>query len=119
MIAVVAGGREFKPSHPYAWGLRKLLLEHQIRIMRHGGCRGADEWCGRVAARLGLEVEVWKAQWEEFGRKAGPWRNRRMIWGPPLADYCFRLPGGRGTENCVRQAREFDVPVLDVEPILG
>jgi hypothetical protein len=74
------------------------------------------EWCAR-ASRAGkhrvLEMIEVPAEWETHGRKAGPIRNARMLEHKP--DLVVAFPGGKGTANCVAQARGMGVEVLEVE----
>lgn len=41
--------------------------------------RGADKFCGEVAAELGFLVETFPADWQRYGNAAGPIRNRDML----------------------------------------
>lgn len=113
-IAVVTGGRDYRPTPADAWALRAALLLHGVALVRHGGCRGVDEWARRVCGRLGIETEAWPADWSR-GRRAGPERNRAMLDGPPVAGVVVALPGGSGTADCVRAARERGIPVVRIE----
>ena len=72
----------------------------------HGGARGADYLAGEVAKELGFEVEVFKANWKMFGKKAGPIRNEKMV--DSGADVCLAFPLGKsfGTWNCLKLARK-------------
>ena len=87
-------------------------------VVIHGAQRGADRIAGEIAKSLGYEVEPYPAAW--VPGDGGPERNARMI--ARLKEYraqgrrcfvvAFPLPGGRGTRNCVRQAREAGFPIL-------
>ena len=55
-------------------------------------------------AANGVVVEEFKADWDKFGRAAGPIRNAQMLReGKP--DLVVAFPGGRGTANMVAQAK--------------
>lgn len=58
------------------------------------------------------EITVFHANWECHGKAAGPIRNREML---QEADLLIAFPGGRGTADCIRQAKELGIPVLRVE----
>jgi hypothetical protein len=64
------------------------------------------------------EVYVSVADWDSHGKAAGPMRNRTMLAGvnSPVsnADLLIAFKGGRGTADCVRQARELGIPVIEV-----
>lgn len=80
----------------------------------HGGCSGADTIAGDVAASLGWTVEVHPADWERYGRRAGPLRNQEMV--DSGADVCLAFPIGesRGTRDCMARAEKAGIPVVVV-----
>jgi len=77
----------------------------------HGACRtGADRWADEWAVVNWCPIEEYPAQWDAFGRGAGPIRNQRMLdEGKP--DLVVAFPGGRGTKDMVRRAKAAGVPV--------
>ncbi len=77
----------------------------------HGGAKGADEIAASCAVELGFHVETYLADWERYGRAAGPIRNRVMLRvGRPDRVFAFFL-GTLGTADLLRQARAAGVPV--------
>lgn len=78
---------------------------------------GADCIADRLARENGLTVEPFAADWNSQGRAAGPIRNRRMLVdGQPDRVIAFRCNGvSRGTDDMVKQARAFGVPVEVIE----
>lgn len=101
-VVVVCGGRDYRPSKADAWSLRAVLRMYGATEVLHGGAPGVDSWAGRVAERLGLPVRVFPADWDAHGRAAGPIRNRLML---NEAEAVVAFPGGRGTADCVSEAR--------------
>lgn len=77
-----------------------------------GGARGADRIAEQVARRMGLEVEVYPARWDQEGKGAGYRRNERMLGLPKVSGvFAFRTRGkSGGTDHMVRIAREAGVP---------
>lgn len=51
---------------------------HDITII-HGAARGADTIAGVLAEWMGLKVEAYPADWEQYKRAAGPIRNQQML----------------------------------------
>jgi hypothetical protein len=45
----------------------------------HGDCRGADRLADEAAKTLCLRVERYPADWNKYGRSAGPIRNHEML----------------------------------------
>jgi hypothetical protein len=86
-------------------------------VLVHGACpTGADAIADHFARMWGWEIERHPADWEQFGRAAGPIRNADMARAG--ADVClaFPLPGSRGTMNCMREARSAGIPVREIKP---
>ena len=74
---------------------------------------GADTLGAEWAKAQGIPCEVYMADWEGLGRKAGPIRNQRMLdEGKP--DLVVAFPGGRGTADMVRRARSAGLDVLEI-----
>lgn len=107
---VVTGGRSF--DDPLA--VVQALRARSIEALAHGGASGADRFAAQAAEYLGIPVTEYAADWSQ-GRKAGPMRNRRMLddFKPTLV---LAFPGGRGTADCVRAARERGIRVVEVSP---
>jgi predicted Rossmann-fold nucleotide-binding protein len=79
-----------------------------------GGATGVDgaavDW--GIVNWTGLEE--YYADWKRHGRAAGPIRNKQMLdEGKP--DLVVAFPGGKGTANMVKQAREAGVKVIEIE----
>ncbi len=84
-------------------------------VIIHGTARGADSIAGRLAQTLGMRVEEFPAEWEEYGRAAGPIRNRLMLdEGRPDLVHAFQagMTRSRGTADMISQARQAGVPVV-------
>lgn len=111
---LVCGGRDFTNTtrifevldhyHREAGGFECLI---------HGAARGADTGAGDWGFARGIPVLRFPADWNTHGNAAGPIRNAQMIAeGKPTLVIAF--PGGRGTGNMMRQARECWIPVLEI-----
>lgn len=83
----------------------------------HGDAPGADRLAGRAARKLGLSVEAHPAEWDKYGRRAGPIRNRKMLESGVDLVLAFKNGFDRtfwtgGTEHMVSIALEQLVPVV-------
>lgn len=79
-----------------------------------GEAKGADLMARRAAEQHGLLVLSWPAEWDRYGRAAGPVRNQRMLKeGRPEEVWAFHddLANSKGTKDMVRQAQKMGVPV--------
>ena len=80
---------------------------------------GADYLAESVAHELGWEVEQFPADWDTYGRAAGPIRNAVMV--EKGADVCLAFPmtGSRGAIDCMRRAKVAGIPVIVRTPAMA
>lgn len=104
MIVLVCGSRNWTNAGAIQRELIKLPPDTEII---HGGARGADRLAGIAAAKLGLSVKVFWANWDEYGKAAGFIRNKQMIDENPDLVIAFAkdLAVSRGTADTVRRAQ--------------
>ncbi len=63
----------------------QILSNIEYDVLVHGGAKGADEYSQAVTKGLmklkGKDIEIltYRAQWDRYGKGAGPFRNRQMI----------------------------------------
>jgi len=113
---LVTGGRTYANREHLTRTLDDLAQHRAIAVIIHGNAPGADSLAAEWARRAHVPVEAYPADWRK-GRGAGPERNARMLAeGKP--DLVVAFPGGRGTADMVRRAREAGVRVVEVvEPV--
>lgn len=83
-------------------------------VVIEGEARGADRLARKVAERLGMTILPFPADWERYGRAAGPIRNQQMLdEGRPNIVFAFHddLDHSRGTADMVRRAKKANVSV--------
>lgn len=68
-----------------------------------GGAKGPDTWAAQAAEDLGLELVVYPAEWDKYGRGAGRLRNKLIA---QHADSCLVFWDGdsRGTKDFLTKA---------------
>ncbi len=110
MIVAVTGGRDFNDIERVRRALYRL--DPTPTLLLHGAAAGADTLAAQVAEELGIPTEAYPADWDKFGRTAGPRRNEEMISRKP--DLLLAFPGATGTRNMTRQAIAAGIPVLEV-----
>lgn len=81
-------------------------------VVISGGATGVDAQAIEWAKAHGICPVTVDACWVPHGYSGGPIRNGRMLWFEP--DLVLAFPGGRGTANMVKQAREQGVEVREV-----
>lgn len=112
MRAIVCGGRTLT-DRDWIFGKLDDVFFGQMPTILHGGCAGVDSIAGEWARSRGLPCEVYPADWNRYGRAAGPMRNRKMIRSNP--DVVVAFPGGRGTSSMRILAKIAGVRLVDVD----
>jgi hypothetical protein len=78
-----------------------------------GGASGADTLAEEWAKAQAIPCNVYHADWAKHVRAAGPMRNQQMLdEGRPTLVVAF--PGGRGTADMVRRAREAGIETIAI-----
>ena len=100
------------------------LLEYStsIDLVIEGGARGADA-LGRQVAEYDLDLDVLEitADWNKYGKSAGPRRNKQMlIEGKPDLVVWFHKDIGisKGTANMISQAEAAGIAAVSGEKSL-
>jgi hypothetical protein len=108
---IVCGSREWT-DRALIHDTLAALTEHAGRVVIvHGAARGADRIAGEEARALGLDVEEHPADWRRDGRRAGLFRNARMLSLGCSRVIAFWDGYSRGTEHMMRIAREAEARV--------
>jgi hypothetical protein len=106
MKVIICGGRDYRLTpRDYDW-----LNTLPITAVLSGNGRGVDRDAEYWAQRKGLPVTRVPAQWDTYGKAAGPIRNQAMV---AQADGCVAFPGGRGTADCVRRAKQAGLQIWE------
>jgi len=113
MRVLVCGGRDFKDFDMLCRELDELHAERTFTEVIEGGAGGADIMGHDWAKLNGVPTICYLADWETYGRAAGPLRNQRMLdEGKP--DLVITFPGGRGTADLVRRAKAVGIPIREI-----
>ncbi len=93
----------------------EIRKENEIVIVS-GGAKGVDALGERYALENGLKIERYNAQWEKYGKGAGPKRNEEMA---KIADFviCFWDNKSKGTKSMIECAKRQGKP-LKIKMIL-
>ena len=109
MRLLVTGGRDYSDFQALRIVLDQIHKEHPVTLLIHGGARGADTLAGRWAESNGVPTAVYRAQWKEHGKAAGPIRNQKMLTDAKPTAY-LAFPGGRGTADMVYRCQKAGIP---------
>lgn len=105
---IVAGGRDFVLTDERLERCIAALIACKADVVLSGGCRGADLIGEEAAKKIGLPIFRFPADWDQFGKAAGPRRNENMV---EKADALIVFPGGSGTADVTAKARAKGIPV--------
>ena len=103
MKLIIAGSRTFTD---YPLLCQTLAPErHRITQVITGGARGTDQLGYRWAWKHAIRHQLFRADWERFGKSAGVRRNHQMAQAGDmlLAFWDGRSPGTAHMVQCMRQ----------------
>lgn len=89
--------------------LNEILRNNNFKILV-GDAKGIDSLIIRYAKEYNFEHTVFKADWDQHGKSAGPIRNREMI---SKADglIAFWNNESRGTKNAIEEASKKGIKI--------
>ena len=101
---VIGGCRDYSDYVFFKSHLDEILKNEKKRLISSGHCSGVDLRGERYAEENGFKVERYLADWEKYGRSAGPRRNKQMA---EVSDYviCFWDKKSRGTASMITFAK--------------
>jgi hypothetical protein len=111
---VVCGGRRFNDRNLLFTELDKLHTAYWIDQIINGGSGGADKLAREWARRNHVALATYPAEWDRYGRRAGPIRNQQML-DEEKPDVVLAFPGGDGTADMVRRARSVGVCLIEIK----
>jgi hypothetical protein len=108
---IIAGGRDFDDYELLRKVASKVIRPGDTVIS--GGAKGADQLGEQFAGRNNLKVEVYRAEWDKYGKGAGHRRNHQMSL---VADGLIALWDGKssGTKNMIENAHKARLTTLVV-----
>jgi len=100
MRLLISGYRYFRDYDTIEKEIKKVLdsKPNESHIIIHGNCSGVDTTADEIAKANELQRLVFFADWNQYGKAAGPIRNQQMIdEGKPDYAIIFLSPQSRGT----------------------
>ena len=89
--------------------LSNIHKENEIIIIS-GGAKGADALGEQYAKENGFKIERYNADWDKYGRSAGPKRNELMAKNCDGV-ICFWGGQSRGTKSMINYAKKYNKPI--------
>ena len=109
MKLIIAGSRTFSD---YQRLCQVLAPDRQhITQVITGGARGADQLGYRWAWKHAIRHQLFRAEWERFGKSAGMRRNHQMAQAGDVL-VAFHVNNSPGTAHMVQCMRQLGKPVV-------
>ena len=102
MRIAVVGSREFTDMTAVRTYVETLPLD--VTVVS-GGARGVDTAAVEAAKERGMKTEIVWADWDKYGRSAGPIRNKLMIESVDEVT-AFWDGASKGTSNAIQNAEK-------------
>ena len=103
MKVIVAGGRDFED-----YAMLRVCLEFTLEPddeIVSGCAAGADTLGEQYAKEYGFSVKRFPAEWDRYGKAAGPIRNRQMAeYGDKLVAFLTENKLAGGTKDMIIEA---------------
>ena len=107
---VVAGSREYTNYNEAKKFIDKCISrirKNNKIIIISGGARGADTLGEEYAKENGFKIERYLADWETYGKSAGPIRNKMMAQNCNYV-ICFWDGKSAGTKTMIEYAKQYN-----------
>ena len=111
MRIIVTGSHKSRDKEAVYQALDLLHERRGVSFLVQGAADGVDYFAWQWAKERGVPCGSYAADWHSLGRRAGPIRNQEMI--DDGADGVVAFPGGPGTRDCVKRAREAGIKVWE------
>lgn len=99
---IICGDRNYTNRDKIYITMISLLCDEEFLLIE-GGATGADSLAKDCAIQIGIPYKEFPADWNKYGKRAGPIRNKQMLDENPEAIYAFHddFKNSRGTKNMV------------------
>ena len=119
MRVLVCGSREIDHAQASRLIAKRLGELPMTATIVHGGARGVDKLAELTALARAMHVEIYPADWERNGKRAGILRNIAMLDSGPDLVIAFWNGSSTGTLHTITEARKrgIEVEVIPLEPV--
>lgn len=111
-VLIVAGPRNYYDRAVISDALVDVICDIQPVKILTGDAKGVDQIVAELCFQTGIEYEQFPANWDKYGRSAGPRRNYEMaLHGTHLLAF---YNGSPGTSSMIYFAERHDLKVIKV-----
>lgn len=112
-VLAVIGSRTFCDKPLLTKYMNEACTEFSVVSIVSGGAKGADSLAAEHAEVLGLPVEVFEPDWAQFGRGAGPIRNKAIVNAAEVV-LAFWDGESKGTKQALSYAKQMGKKIIVV-----
>lgn len=110
---LICGGRDFINKKGFEGAMRFITNRFgKPSSVLNGGARGADKIAKEWSDKKKYNTITEDADWDKYGKSAGPIRNRVMLGYNP--DLVIAFPGGNGTADMVDISKKAGLAVIEL-----
>lgn len=116
LVLGISGWRKFNDYDLFRQELVKAVNEFdagEITAIVSGGARGADALAERFAREHKIPIHIFKPDWKQLGKSAGPLRNADIVAKCTHLLAFPNLEEGKGTQDAIKKARAKGKPVYE------
>lgn len=117
MKIAIIGSRTFEDYSFLKEKIQEIIKEKNIELNEitvvSGGAKGADFLGKKFSEEFSLNYIEYPADWERYGRGAGPIRNKTIVQNSDLV-IAFIQGVSKGTKNAISQALKLNKEVIEV-----
>lgn len=112
MRVVVCGSRVWTNMQV----IKETLDKYHLEKIVVGDASGADTLVVRYAIENNIPYQIYKADWNSYGKAAGPRRNKQMLETQPqlVIGFLLSTEPNKGTLNTLSQARRMNIPSVEI-----
>jgi hypothetical protein len=110
-IVGIVGSRNFNDYKLLCTVITNWIKENgSIKKIVSGGCKGADTLAEKYADENKIEFVVHNAEWDKYGKAAGPIRNKKIV---DDVTHLIAFPEkiSLGTANTIGLAKRKGIPI--------
>lgn len=110
-LVLICGGRNYQNRENIKVVIQTIHERKPNLMILQGGAKGADSLAKSVAKELGIPCITVEANWEIYGKTAGPLRNRWMAALSPKLVLGFHknISESKGTKDMLEVAEELGI----------
>lgn len=115
MKIAIVGYRNFNDYRKFEKEVNNIIVTNKLNVTEiiSGGATGADHLAQIYALSYEIPLTVYKAEWEKYGKFAGPQRNSLIVKDADVI-IAFLSQESKGTVNTINLAKKANKKVFVV-----